>query len=58
MHAVVYAPTADISLTGGNSDFFGMLVGASLTLSGGGGLHADTALSGTSSTTRKGALVQ
>jgi hypothetical protein len=58
MHAVIYAPTADISLTGGNSDFFGMMVGASLTLSGGGGLHADTAISGTNSTTRKGALVQ
>jgi Flp pilus assembly protein TadG len=58
MHAVVYAPMADISFTGGNSDFFGMMVGASLTLSGGGGLHADTALTGISSSTRKGALVQ
>jgi len=57
MHAVIYAPTADISCSSG-MDFFGMMVGASLTLSGGCGLHADTSVTGTSSTTRKGALVQ
>ena len=42
--ATVYAPTADITRSGGNSDFFGMMVGKSLTLSGGGGCHFDQAL--------------
>lgn len=41
---VVYAPTADITRSGGSSDFFGMAVGKSLTLSGGGGCHYDTSL--------------
>lgn len=41
---VVYAPTADITRSGGSSDFFGMAVGKSLTLSGGGGCHYDESL--------------
>ncbi|HEY2250866.1 MAG TPA: TadG family pilus assembly protein [Planctomycetaceae bacterium] len=57
MYGVVYAPTTDITRSGG-SDFFGMMVGKSLTLSGGGGLHADTALTGIGSSTKKASLVQ
>ena len=57
-YAVVYGPTAAISRTGGTSDFFGTMVGLSLTLSGGGGLHADTAISGVSGSTKKATLVQ
>ena len=58
MYGVVYAPTADITRSGGQSDFFGMMVGKSLTLSGGGGLHADTAITGVGSSTKKASLVQ
>jgi Flp pilus assembly protein TadG len=44
MYAVVYAPASDITRSGGSSAFFGSMIGKSLTLSGGGGLHYDTAL--------------
>jgi hypothetical protein len=57
MYAVVYGPTADIVRFGGNSDFFGALVGKSLILSGG-GLHGDLSVSGVSGSTRKASLVQ
>jgi len=57
-YAVIYGPTADITRSGGTSDFFGTMVGKSLTLSGGGGLHADTAVSGVSGSSRKATLVQ
>lgn len=43
-YGVVYAPTADVTRSGGSSDFFGMIVGKKLTLSGGGGCHYDQAL--------------
>jgi Flp pilus assembly protein TadG len=43
-YGVVYAPTADITWNG-SSDTFGMIVGNSLTLEGGGGFHYDEALS-------------
>jgi Flp pilus assembly protein TadG len=43
MYAEVYAPGAAIARSG-QSDFYGSLIGASLNLSGGGGLHYDTAL--------------
>ncbi len=56
MYGIVYAPAADITRSGGSSDFFGSMVGKSLTLSGGGGLHYDTALGGGGSTTTQ--LVQ
>lgn len=42
MYGVVYAPSSDITRSGGSSAFFGSMVGKSLTLSGGGGLHYDT----------------
>jgi hypothetical protein len=58
MYAVVYGPTADITRSGGSSDFFGMMVGASLTLSGGGGCHADTAVSGIGGSSRRATLVK
>jgi Flp pilus assembly protein TadG len=58
MYAVVYGPTADITRSGGSSDFFGAMVGNSLTLSGGGGLHGDLSLSGVSGSSRKASLVQ
>ena len=44
-YSTIYAPTADITRSG-SSDFYGSMVGKSLTLSGGGGLHYDTALGG------------
>jgi Flp pilus assembly protein TadG len=47
-YAVVYCPGADITRSGGTSDFFGSMVGKSLTLSGGGGLHYDESLRGPS----------
>ena len=50
-YATIYAPTADITRSGGGSDFFGSMVGKSLTLSGGGGLHYDTSLGGGGSST-------
>ncbi len=56
MYAEVYAPQADITRSGGSSAFFGSMVGKTLTLSGGGGLHYDTALGGGGSTTTQ--LVQ
>jgi hypothetical protein len=46
-YGVVYAPGCDITRSGGLSDFFGMAVGKTLTLSGGGGgIHYDEALRG------------
>jgi hypothetical protein len=45
-YAEVYCPGADITRSGGTSDFFGAMVGKSLTLSGGGGLHFDQSLAG------------
>lgn len=43
-YGVVYAPTADVTRSGGSSDFFGMAVGKTLSLSGGGGCHYDESL--------------
>jgi hypothetical protein len=57
-YAVIYGPTADITRSGGNSDFFGAMVGNSLTLSGGGGIHADEAITGVKSGARKATLVR
>ena len=48
LYAEIYAPTADITQSGGSSSFYGSMVGASLTLTGGGGLHADKSLGGSS----------
>ncbi len=48
LYAEVYAPTADITQSGGSSSFYGSMIGKSLTLSGGGGLHADKAIGGAS----------
>jgi Putative Tad-like Flp pilus-assembly len=46
----VYAPASDITRSGGSSAFFGSMVGKSLTLSGGGGLHYDTSMGGSNAT--------
>jgi hypothetical protein len=42
-HGVVYAPNARVSRSG-TADFFGMMLGNELILSGSGGLHADDSL--------------
>jgi hypothetical protein len=57
-YAVVYAPTADITRSGGSSDFFGSMVGNSLTLSGGGGIHYDASLGSTIGSQGSSHLVQ
>jgi len=57
-YALVYAPGADITRSGGTSDFFGMMVGKTLTLSGGGGLHYDEALNALLGTKNGMTLVQ
>lgn len=57
-YGVVYAPTADITRSGGSSDFFGMAVGKSLTLSGGGGCHYDESLGGLTGAQSGAQLVQ
>ena len=42
-HGVVYAPNAVVSRSG-NTDFYGMIAGKELTLSGTGGIHVDESL--------------
>ncbi len=44
-YAVVYAPSADIQ-DSGQAGFFGMMVGQSIEISGGAGLHYDESLNG------------
>jgi Flp pilus assembly protein TadG len=55
---VVYAPGCDVTRSGGSSDFFGMCVGKTLTLSGGGGLHYDTSLGALTGASNGAQLVQ
>lgn len=57
-YGVIYAPTANITRSGGSSDFFGMMVGASLDLSGGGGCHYDQALASLTGAQQGAQLVQ
>jgi Flp pilus assembly protein TadG len=45
LYACVYAPSTDVKKTGG-SDLFGVIVAASITTSGNGGMHYDTSLGG------------
>src|SRR6185369_17384393 len=40
LYAVVYGPTTAV-IRSGDADYYGMIVGESLTLSGEGGIHAD-----------------
>jgi Flp pilus assembly protein TadG len=42
-HGAVYAPTAKVERSG-DSDYYGMIVGRELVLSGGGGIHVDESL--------------
>ena len=44
LHAVIYAPEADVSLANG-SGFYGGIIGKTLSFAGGGGLHYDESLS-------------
>lgn len=57
-YGVVYAPGCDITRSGGSSDFFGMAVGKTLTLSGGGGCHYDTSLGALAGASNGAQLVQ
>jgi Flp pilus assembly protein TadG len=57
-YGVVYAPTADIVRSSGSADFYGMAVGKTLTLSGGGGCHYDEALDYLTGHTTGAQLVQ
>ena len=43
LHASIYAPTADVSIANG-SGFFGAIIGQTLSVAGGGGLHFDQSL--------------
>lgn len=43
-YGVVYAPTSKVVRSSGSNHVYGSLIGLELTLSGGGGAHADTAL--------------
>jgi Flp pilus assembly protein TadG len=43
-YGVVYAPSSKVVRSSGSSNVYGSLIGKELTLSGGGGAHADTAL--------------
>jgi Flp pilus assembly protein TadG len=57
LYAAVYAPAADTKYTG-SADFYGMLVGKSITVSGGSGLHYDQALGGLTGVSSFAQLVQ
>lgn len=57
-YGVVYGPTTPFVRSSGSADFFGMIVAASLDLSGGGGLHYDESLSNLSGATPTPRLVQ
>ena len=45
-YMAVYAPQAGITMSGGTSDFYGAVIGASVTDTGGIGVHYDDALAG------------
>lgn len=55
LHAAIYAPKADVTIANG-SGFFGTIVGRSLSVAGGGGLHRDESLAPTTGGTPR--LVQ
>ena len=45
LHASIYAPEADVTMANG-SGFFGAIIGKTLSVAGGGGLHFDQSLAG------------
>ncbi len=56
-YGVVYAPTSKVVRSSGSGHVFGSLIGKELTLSGGGGAHADMALGALDGTSVKVKLV-
>lgn len=45
-YGAIYAPTSDVTRSSGNAETFGVLIGKTLTISGGGGVHYDQAIDG------------
>jgi hypothetical protein len=43
---MIYAPTSDISRSGGSTECYGALIGKTLTINGSSGVHFDQALAG------------
>ncbi len=56
LHAVIYAPKADVKVENG-SGFFGGIIGKTLTFAGGGGLHYDESLASDAEPTTPPGLV-
>lgn len=56
-YGAVYAPTSKVVRSSGSNHVYGSLIGKELTLSGGGGAHADTALGALNGTSGNVALV-
>jgi hypothetical protein len=56
-HGVVYAPTARV-VRSGTSDYFGMIIGRDVVLSGSGGVHADESLGTLQGTNNRAVLVE
>lgn len=57
LHAAIYAPDADVSIANG-SGFFGAIIGQTLSVAGGGGLHFDQSLATDEAAGAAPALVQ
>ena len=57
-YGAVYAPTSKVVRSSGSNNVYGSLIGLELTLSGGGGAHADTALGSLDGTSGKVSLVE
>ena len=57
-YGAVYAPASKVVRSSGSNNVYGSLIGKELTLSGGGGAHADTAISGLDGTSGKVSLVE
>ncbi len=57
-YGVVYAPTSKVVRSSGSNHVYGSLIGKELTLSGGGGAHADTALGALHGTSATVSLVE
>ena len=56
-HGVVYAPSARV-VRSGTSDYFGMIIGRDVVLSGSGGVHADESLGTLQGTNNRAVLVE
>jgi Flp pilus assembly protein TadG len=56
-YGVIYAPTARITRSS-TSDYYGMLIGREIVLSGSGGVHADESLGTLQGTTNRAVLVE